>query len=71
MTKEALHSLVRPDLTVSGRRRSSKDRAISECAPLTQFMQVMFMGTFRTEALSETVVEMDLMFVNKIRSVFG
>ena len=52
--------LVRPDLTVSG-RRSSKDRAISECAPLTQFMQVMFMGTFRTEALSETVVAMDLM----------
>ena len=66
-TKEALHSHVhvRPDLTVSG-RRSSKDWAMSEYAPLTQSVKVTFMGTFGTETPSATVVAMDSMFVNEI-----
>ena len=68
-TKEVPHSLMRPDLTVSGRR--PKDWAMGEYAPLTQSVRVTFVGTFGTEPPSATVVTMDSMFVNEIVPVYS
>ena len=49
-------------MTVSG-RMSPKDGGMREYAPLTQSVQVTFVGTFGTEPPSAMVVTMDLMFV--------